>query len=73
MSVSKYADTGRQALFLANHNAYLEQDVKLKVNGAAKFKIFDRESASYKDLPVKDGAISLKLDQAGAAIVLFDK
>lgn len=73
MSVSKYADTGRQALFLANHNAYLEQDVKLKVNGAAKFRIFDRESASYKDLPVKDGAISLKLDQAGAAIVLFDK
>lgn len=73
MSVSKYGDTGRQALFLANHNAYLEQDVKLKVNGAAKFKIFDRESASYKDLPVKDGAISLKLDQAGAAIVLFDK
>jgi len=73
MSVSKYADTDTHALFLANHNAYLEQDVKLKVTGNAKFKIFDRESSSYKDLPVKDGAISLKLDQAGAAIVLFAK
>jgi hypothetical protein len=73
MSLSRYSDTDKQALFLANHNAYLEQEVKLKLTGNAKFKIFDRESATYKNLPVKDGAISLKLDQAGAAIVLFAK
>jgi hypothetical protein len=73
MSLSNYADTGKQALFLANHNAYLEQDVNLKVTGAAKFKVFERESSTYKDLPVKDGAITLRLDQAGAAIVLFEK
>lgn len=73
MSVSKYTDTDRNALFLTNHNAYLEQDVTLKVTGNARFKIFDRKSASYKDLPVRNGTIRLQLDQAGAAIVLFSK
>ena len=45
----------------------------LKVTGKARFKIFDRESSSYQELQVKNGNIRLKLDQAGAAIVLVDK
>ena len=71
MSHSEYTDTGRHALFLANHNAYVEQDVKLQVTGNGRFMIFDRASASYKELPVVNGTIGLTLEPAGAAIVLY--
>jgi len=70
MSHSKYADTGKHALFFANHNAYVEQEVKLKVTDG-RFMMFDRASASYKELPVVNGTLSLNLEPAGAAIVLY--
>jgi len=73
MSLSDYADTDRGALFFANHNAYVEQEVKLKVTKGGRFMMFDRASASYRELPVEDGTLSLNLEPAGAAIILYTR
>ncbi len=72
MGVSKYNDTERDVVFIANHNAYAEQKVTLKLTRAAKPRIFDRTSGAYTDAAVKDGSFSFQLDAAGAAIVLFE-
>jgi len=37
-----------------------------------KPRLFNRATAKYEDLPVTDGAFSLKLEPAGGAIVLFE-
>jgi hypothetical protein len=72
MGVSKYNSTGKDVVFIANHNAYAEQNVTLKLARAAKPRVFNRASRTYQDASVRDGAFSFKLDPAGAAIVLFD-
>ncbi len=72
MGVSKYADTGKDVVVLANHNAYAEQDVALKLSRPAKPAVFDRDSRSFKKAEVRDSTFRLKLEPAGAAIVLFE-
>lgn len=72
MGISKYADTKHEAAFFANHNAYVEQDVALKVNRGGKVRIFDRQTGSYQDAAVKNGIVTFKLEPAGAAILLFE-
>ncbi|MES2982351.1 MAG: hypothetical protein V4727_08560 [Verrucomicrobiota bacterium] len=72
MGISKYADTKHEAAFFANHNAYAEQEVVLKLSRTGKVKIFDQKSGRYKDAEMKDGAIRFKLEPAGAAILKFE-
>jgi hypothetical protein len=72
MGVSKYDSGDKDVIFLANHDAYGEQDVKLKLTRPAKPRIFNRKTRKYDALPVVDGVISLKLEAAGGAIVLFE-
>ena len=70
MGVFEY-DGSKDAVYLANHNAYAEQDVKLKVAKAAHPQIFNRQSGKYEDLPVVNGTISFKLEKAGGQLLLF--
>jgi len=72
MGVSKYNNTSSDVLFVANHNAYAEQNVTLKLIRAAKPRIFNRSTRSYQGAEVKDGSFSFKLEPAGGAIVLFE-
>ncbi|MCE5328617.1 MAG: hypothetical protein LLG01_19615 [Planctomycetaceae bacterium] len=73
MGVSKYSYTDKDVVFITNHNAYAGQDVKVKLTKASvKPKLFSRSTGKYEDLPLADGAFTLKLDAAGAAIVLFE-
>lgn len=69
--VSKY-DGAKDALYVANHNAYAEQDVKLKLSKPVKVKLFDRPSGKYRDSALKDGMIEFKLEAAGGQIVVFE-
>ena len=74
MGVSKYDSTGRDVVFIANHDAYAEQNVVLKLTGNVKPKLFNRTTEAYEALDIRmpDGTISFKLEPAGGAIVLFD-
>lgn len=71
MGVFKYDGGSCDAVYLANHNAYAEQNVKLKLGKPAGPRLFNRQSAAYEDLKVIDGAISFKLEKAGGQLVLF--
>jgi len=70
MGVFKY-DGASDAVYLANHNAYAEQDVKLKVAKATHARIFNHQSGKYEEVPVVDGAISFKLEKAGGQLLLL--
>lgn len=72
VGVSKYDGTDKDVIFVANHDAYGEQNVALKLTKPAKPKLFNRATGKYEPLEVSDGKISFKLDQAGGAIVLFE-
>ena len=70
MGVFKY-DGSSDAVYVANHNAYAEQDVKLKVAKAAHPRVFNRQRGKYEDIDVVSGVISFKLEKAGGQLLLF--
>lgn len=70
MGVFRY-DGQSDAVYLANHNAYAEQDVKLKVVKPTHPRIFNHQSGKYEEVPVVDGTIGFKLEKAGGRLVLF--
>jgi hypothetical protein len=72
LGLSKYNGTEKDVVFIANHNAYAEQNVTLKLSRATKPMLFDRASRTYIAPPMKDGTISFKLEPAGGAIVLLE-
>ena len=72
MGVSKYDGTDKDVVFIANHDAYGEQNVKLKLARSVKGRIFNRKTRKYDDLPAVGGVVSFKLEPAGGAIVLFE-
>mgnify|MGYP006865036173 CR=1 FL=1 len=72
MGVSKYASADKDVVFIANHDAYGEQNIKLKLTKADKPRIFNRKTKKYDTLPVTSGEISFKLAPAGGAIILFE-
>ena len=69
MGVFKYDGTS-DAVYLANHNAYAEQDVKLKLAAGRHPRIFNRQSGKYEELPLVDGAVEFKLEKAGGQLLL---
>ncbi len=75
LGISKYDYTTQDVAFIANHDAYGEQNVVLKLTKGLKPKLFDRASGSYQPLEVRmpEGTISFKLEAAGGAILLFAK
>lgn len=70
--VFKYPD-GQDALFLANHNAYTGQEVRLKLAGERKAEVFNRQEGKWQALAVKDGAVALPLGPAGGELLRFGK
>ena len=72
MGVSKYNGTGKDVVFIANHDAYGEQAVKLKLTRTVKARLFNRATRKYDALATADGTISFKLPPAGGAIILFE-
>ncbi len=70
MGISKYDDTAADAVYLANLNAYAEQNVQLKLARTGKPMLFDRETRNFRALP-GDGVISFTLEPAGAALLRF--
>lgn len=72
MGLSKYEDGARDAIFIANHNAYGGQDVSLKLDRPNVVpEIFNRQAGRYEPMPIVDGTVSFKLDPAGGTIILF--
>jgi hypothetical protein len=71
LGLSKYDSGDKDVAFIANHDAYGEQNVKLKLTNASKPHIFNRKTGKYDPLPISDGSVSFKLEPAGAAIILF--
>ncbi len=72
LGVSTYDATEQDVVFLANHNAYAEQSVTLKLARAVKPRVFNRVTRAYEAAALRDGAFRLRLEPAGGAIVLFD-
>ncbi len=70
MGVIKY-DGSQDAVYVANHNAYAEQDVKLTVSMPTHPRIFNRQAGKYEDLPVVNGAIRFKLEKGGEQLLLL--
>ena len=72
MGVSKYDSKDKDVVFIANHDAYGEQTIKLKLTKPAKPRIFNRKTKKYDALSATGGAVSFKLEPAGGAIILFE-
>lgn len=73
MGVSKYDNGGKDVVFVANHNAYAEQEIALSVTKAGVTpKLFNRETKQYEPMKVDGGKVSFKLPAAGGAIILFE-
>lgn len=74
MGVSNYDATSRTVVFVANHDAYGEQSIVLKLPKETRPQLFNRARGDYEALEVRkpDNTISFKIEPAGGAIVLFD-
>ena len=66
-------DEKRDAIFLANHNAYAEQDVTLKFSRAVRVSMFDRKAGKWRPMTVKDSAVGFKLGQAAGELLRFEE
>lgn len=60
----------RDAIFLANHNAYAESKVALKVDRPAA-QWFNRQTTAWQPLEVRDGVVRLTLEPGGGELVRF--
>jgi hypothetical protein len=72
--MSVFADPqGQEAVFLANHNAYAEQQVVLKLARPAPAFWFNRKTGGWESLEVKDGRVALTLAPGGGELLRFGK
>jgi hypothetical protein len=54
-------DQKRDAVVLANHNAYAVQPVKLRPKDGRQVELFDRETKSWKALAPTDGVVQFEV------------
>ena len=64
-------DRKKDVVFLANHNAYAEQKVCLKLAKAARVSLFNRNKAKWEALEATDGEYRLQLDPGGGELLRF--
>jgi hypothetical protein len=57
------------AAFLANHNAYAEQQVVLRLTKPSKVSIFGRKQGAWRPLEMSDGALRLVLSPGGGELL----
>jgi len=63
-------DQGRDAVFLANHNAYAPQSVVLRLEGPVEsVSLFDRKSDRWEMLEVVAGRVRFHLEPAGGELL----
>mgnify|MGYP000871685925 CR=1 FL=1 len=62
---------GRDALYIANHNAYAEQEVKLKLGPERRASLF--QHGKWTPAEMKDGVLRLPLPPAAAALLRLEK
>ena len=63
----------RDAIFVANHNAYAEQQVTLKLTKAVKASLFNRGQGKWVQMPAAGGSVRLQLAPAGGELLRFEK
>jgi hypothetical protein len=66
-------DQKRDAVFVANHNAYATQKVVLKVEGSVKVTLFNREAGKWQPLEVVEGLVRFQLAEGGGELLRFEK
>lgn len=73
--VGVYEDAkGREALLLANHNAYEPQKVELMLEGAVLgVARFDREAKDWNQLPLSDGKVTVEVLPASLELLLVNR
>ena len=70
----KYKD-GTDAIFVANHNAFAPQEMKIRFDLKEDYKVsmFDRTGGGWKPLAVKDKTIQFKLAAAAGELLKVEK
>jgi hypothetical protein len=64
---------GRTALFVANHNAYVGQEVVLEVGSAKAVRLFDRAAGTWRGLEVRQGRVRLSVAAGGGELLHVEK
>ncbi len=62
-------DAKRDVLFLANHNAYAEQKVVLKLRHQGPVSLFNRKTGKWEELKATEGMVQLDLSAGGGELV----
>jgi hypothetical protein len=65
-------DEKRRTVFIANHNAYVEQTAALKLTKAAAVSQFKRAEGRWQPLEVREGAIRVQLQPGGGELLRFE-
>jgi len=71
MGLFEAAGGGRSA-FLANHNAYVEQEIELRLEGVEAASLFDRGTGAWRELGVEGGIVRLVLGAGGGELMRFE-
>ncbi len=66
-------DKKRDAVFIANNNAYQEQTVTIKLTGRPNANLFDREKGKWVPLEGEKGTFTFKLSAGGGELLRFEK
>src|SRR5262249_21657874 len=64
-------DAKREHAFFANHNAYQEQRVLLKLSRQVQVEIFNRKEGRWQALPVMESTVRLSLAPGGGELLRF--
>lgn len=64
-------DARRDCVFLANNNAYVEQNASLKLSRKSRSEIFNRKDARWQPIELRDGALTLTLNPGGGELLRF--
>ena len=62
----------RDAIFLANYNSRVAQDVKLKFAKDVKASLFNRKQAKWQPVEIANRSLIVKLDAGGGELLRFD-
>ncbi len=68
MGVFRYAN-GQGAVFVANHNACVGQDVALRFRRGVQVSIFDRQKVGWRLLDMEDGTVAFTLTAGGGELL----
>lgn len=55
--------------YLANHNAYVAQDVKLAIPKGGTWQIFDRENGSWQELPSQNETLAFTIEPGSGQMI----